>query len=153
MTGNLRNALTILKENSSKLVLTDGNTVYSSDVRGVYSLLNLIEDGEHNLPDFSAADKVVGRGAALLYAKMNIKEVYALVLSEKAKEIFDLYGIPFYYDTLAPYIINRNGDGMCPVEKATENISDKEEAYSVIKETVGYVYSKGKEATVPVIKK
>lgn len=153
MTENLKNAFTILKENGSKLVLTGSSTVYSSNVRGVYSLLNLIEDGEFNFPEFSAADKVVGRGAALLYAKMNIKEVYALVLSEKAKEIFDLYEIPCYYDTLVPYIINRTGDGMCPVEKATENISDKDEAYSVIKETVGYVCSKGKEVQLPVIKK
>lgn len=153
MTENLKNALTLLRENDRKLVLTDGSTVYSSDVRGVYSLLNLIEEKEFDFSEFSAADKVIGRGAALLYAYMNIKEVYGIVISEKAKEIFDLYEIPFCYDTLVPYIINRVGDGMCPVEKATENISDKDEAYAVIKETVGYVYTKDKEVQDSVIKK
>lgn len=138
MTENLQNALDILRTNSRKLVLTNGNIIYTSDVKGVFSLLDLIEKKEYNLSEFSAADKVVGRGAALLYAKMNIKEVYALVISEKAKEIFDRYSIPYFYDTLTPFIINRKGDGMCPVEKATENISDAEEAYPIIVNTVNY---------------
>ncbi len=152
MTDNLRNALRILKTNNTKLVLTDSNAVFTSDVRGVFSLLDLIEEKEYNLSDFSAADKVIGRGAALLYAKMKIKEVYGIIMSEKAKEIFDLYSVPYFYDTLVPYIINRQGNGMCPVEKATENISDCEEAYSVIKDTVNYKPVKVVSKSVPVLK-
>lgn len=133
VTENLKNALSHLKRNGSTLVLTKDDTVFSSTVRGVLPLLTLIDDNELNFSEFSAADKVVGRGAALLYAYMNIKEIYATVMSEKAKEIFDLYKIPCYYDTLVPYIINRKGDGMCPVEKATENITDVNMAYDIIK--------------------
>ncbi len=153
MTDNLRHALHILKSNDTKLVLTDGKSVFTSDVRGVFSLLDLIEKKEYNLSNFSAADKVIGRGAALLYAKMKIREVHGSVMSEKAKEIFDLYSVPFSYDTLVPYIINRRGDGMCPVEKATENISDCEQAYRVIKDTVNYKNVSGVSVSVPVLKK
>ena len=138
MTENLRKAVGTLRATEKKLVLTDGEFIFSSDVRGVTSLLDLIEKKEYNLSGFSAADKVIGRGAALLYAKMGIREVYGSIMSEKAKEIFELYSVPYYYDTLVSYIINRKGDGMCPVEKATENISDCEEAYSVIIKTVNY---------------
>ncbi len=153
MTEKLRSALESLQANDRKLVMTNGETIYSSSVRGVYSLLNLIEEKEFDFSEFSAADKVIGRGAALLYAKMKIKEVYALVMSEKAKEIFEFYSVPCYYDTLVPFIINRQGDGMCPVEKATENIIDYDEAYSVIKDTVNYKRSEGISVSIPVIKK
>ncbi len=153
MTDNLTNALHILKTNDSKLVMTDGKTLYSSSVRGVYSLLDLIDKNEYNLSNFSAADKVVGRGAALLYAKMRIKEVYGIVMSEKAKEIFDFYSIPCFYNTLVPFIINRQGDGTCPVEKATENMIDCEKAYSVIQNTVNYKKTEGVSVSVPILKK
>lgn len=142
MTENLRRALEILEVNDKKLVITDGKEVFSSDMRGVFSLLDLIEKKEYNLSSFSAADRVIGRGAAFLYAKMKIREVHGLVMSEKAKEIFELYSVPCSCDTLVPCIINRKGDGMCPVEKATENINDYEKAYSVIKDTVGYKKNK-----------
>lgn len=153
MTDNLRHAISILKGNGKKLVLTDGITAVTSDVRGVFSLLDLIEKKEYNLNDFSAADKVIGRGAALLYAKMKIREVHGSVMSEKAKEIFELYSVPFSYDTLVPCIINRNGDGMCPVEKATEGITDCEKAYQIIKDTVNYKNVQGISVSVPVLKK
>lgn len=152
MTVNLRNAINILRTNGCKLVITNGEEIFTSDVRGVFSLLDLIEKKEYNLSEFSAADKVVGRGAALLYAKMGIKEVFASVMSEKAKEIFERYSVPYFYDTIVPFIINRKGDGMCPVEKATENISDCEKAYTVIKETVNYKSINGISVSVPVLK-
>ncbi len=138
MTENLRKAVGTLKATDKRLVMTDGEFIFSSDERGVTALLDLIEKKEYNLSDFSAADKVIGRGAALLYAKMKIREVHGNIMSKKAKEIFDLYSVPYFYDSLVPHIINRQGDGMCPVEKATENINDCEKAYSVIKDTVNY---------------
>lgn len=153
MTENLKKAIAMLKADNIRLAMTDGDTVFTSDVRGVYTLIELIEKGEYRLSDFSAADKVIGRGAALLYAKMKIREVHGIVMSEKAKEIFELYSVPYSCDTVVPFIINRKGDGMCPVEKATESIIDCEKAYSVIKDTVNYKPSKGKSVNVPIIKK
>lgn len=138
MTDNLKKAVGVLKATDKRLVITDGEFLFSSDERGVTALLDLIEKKKYNLSNFSAADKVIGRGAALIYVKMKIKEVHGTVMSEKAKEIFELYSVPFCYDTLVPFIVNRKGDGMCPVEKATENITDCEKAHTVIKETVSY---------------
>ncbi len=153
MTENLHKALEHLEANGRKLVMTDGKIVFSSDVKGVFSLLDLIEKKEYNFTEFSAADKVIGRGAALLYAKMKIKEVHGIVMSEKAKEIFDLYAISYSFGTLVPFIINRKGDGVCPVEKATENISDCEKAYTVIKDTVNYKSGHGASINISIQKK
>ena len=40
------------------------------------------------------------------------------------------------YEKKVPYIINRAGDGQCPVEKCVQGIYDSKEAYERIKETV-----------------
>ena len=57
--------------------------MYSSTERGVKPLLDFIENGP-NLRGFSAADKIVGKAAALLYVLLGVKEVYAPVMSETA---------------------------------------------------------------------
>ena len=88
MTDNLRKAVGVLNATDKRLVITDGEFLFSSDERGVTALLDLIEKKKYNLSNFSAADKVIGRGAALIYVKMKIKEVHGTVMSEKAKEIF-----------------------------------------------------------------
>ena len=56
--------------------IAKGEKLFTSTSRGVRPLLDLIESGE----DFRggvAADKIVGKAAALLYAHMGISEVYA----------------------------------------------------------------------------
>lgn len=61
--------------------IAKGDRLFTSTLRGIRPLLDLIESGE----DFSggiAADKIVGRAAALLYARLGIAEVYAGVLGE-----------------------------------------------------------------------
>ena len=61
--------------------IAKGKKLFTSTSRGVRPLLDLIESGE----DFRggvAADKIVGKAAALLYAHMGMGEVYACVLGE-----------------------------------------------------------------------
>ncbi len=45
-----------------------------------------------------------------------------------AAEIFDRFGIVYCYSVLTGNIINRKGDGLCPMEKAVENVSGHKEA-------------------------
>lgn len=61
------------------------------------------------------------------------REVYADVLAEKALEILRRNEIDAYYGELAPVIINRRGDGPCPMEIAVADTDDPEEAYSAVK--------------------
>lgn len=61
-------------------VISDGTEYITSRERGVKPLIALI-DGGRRLDGFYAADKVVGKAAALLYAYMKIEALYACVLS------------------------------------------------------------------------
>lgn len=135
MNSNTKKAKEMLNKGDYTLVLCNGNVgeaVFSAE-RGVSPLLNLIDSGK-DLSAYSAADKVVGRAAAFLYVLMKIEEVCALTLSEGAKEVFDKHGVTYCYDELVPYIINRQGDGICPMEKATKDAADPDDALKRVRE-------------------
>lgn len=114
------------------LALCRGNTVLTSDKRGVSPMLDFIERG-YDLAGFSAADVVVGKAAAMLFTKVGIKEVYAKTISKSGLEYLTLRGIPAAYETLTDRIINREGTGICPMEEATSATDDHELGFELIK--------------------
>ena len=86
-----------------------------------------------DLADYSVADKVVGKAAAMLFVKCGIKQVFAKTLSQNGKKILERFGIPYEYETLTEKIINRDGTDICPMEKTVLNIEDIEEGYTALK--------------------
>ena len=135
MTADLNKAGAKLKEGGYTCVLWKGDVHYTSDRRGVAPLLGWLEDGT-DLQGFSAADKVVGKAAALLYCLLGITEIYAPVISKAALAVLEAAGITVFYDSLVEGIINRRGDGPCPMETATKEISDPALAPDVIRKTL-----------------
>lgn len=125
-------AKTLLKHKDCSCVLCRGNNVYESCERGIKPIAAFI-DNKTELSGFSAADKIVGKAAAMLYVMLGVKAVYGEVMSKSAAEVFKKHGIEYEYGTLTENIINRRGDGLCPMEMAVLNISDAESAYSAIK--------------------
>lgn len=123
----------LLMDEGYTCVLSDGKELICSRERGVKPLMELI-DGGKNCRGFVAADKVVGRAAALLYAFMGVAAVYARTVGEGALEVFARFRIIAEYDTVAPKIINRRGDDLCPMEKLTAEISDPSVAVGAIRE-------------------
>ena len=116
-------------------VIYDGENEILSRERGVSFLLGLYNDSV-NLKSHFAADKVVGKGAALLYVLLGVDEIYAHIISSSALDVLCKYGIKCTYNTLVPHIINRAGDGICPIESATMDIDDPDDAPNVIVKTL-----------------
>lgn len=79
-----------------------------------------------------AADRIVGRAAAFLYACMGIRELFAQVLSEGALQVLNTYQIKVNYEVLTPEIRNRKGTGICPMEEAVATATTKEEAKKIL---------------------
>ena len=100
--------------------------------KGVIDLFQLLSDEPAFLQGASMADRVVGRGAALLMVKGGVKEVFAFVLSQPALDVLRQAGITVTYDTLQPNIINRTGTDICPVEKLTADTTNPDEAFRLI---------------------
>lgn len=147
------NAKRLLLENDITLVFTDGNEVVTSHTRGVLSLVVMVMEKE-SMKGFYCADKVVGKAAAFMYAILKPEELYAFVLSEKAERILEKYGVKYFFGEKVPAIINRKGDGFCPMETATENAETPEEALEILREKLNLKgeHKKGEWAEEPVLK-
>lgn len=103
-------------EDLTLAIVRDGECIYKSKKRGIYPLYIAIRDMKESMCGASAADKVIGRGAAQLYSYGQIKEVYSTLVSEGTKEIFEEFGIYFETEKIVSQIMNRDKSGMCPVE-------------------------------------
>ncbi|MBE6667646.1 MAG: DUF1893 domain-containing protein [Ruminococcaceae bacterium] len=129
--SHLDRAKEILKNNSYTCVVCKSDKTFTSTDRGVKPLVLWHESGE-DMKNGSAADKVVGRGAAFLYLLLGIRELYAHVISKPALELLSKNGVDVSYGILADNIINRHGNGICPFEAAVLDITDPREAYIAI---------------------
>ena len=129
---NLTQARCLLESGNYTCVVCKGPAIYTTSQRGVAPLLNWLDAGT-DLSGFSAADRVVGRGAAFLYCLLDVKEVHARVMSHPAAEVLQSYGIHAGADSFVDGIINREGTGPCPFEAAVMDIQDAEEALIAIR--------------------
>lgn len=133
--NDINHAKYILEDRNVSVVFCRGEQMIILDGKGIKPLLELMKK-QIALSEYSVADKIVGKAAALLFIKMKVSSVYGSVMSEKARDIFLHYNIPFFYKTLTKEIINRRGDDICPMEKAVENVNDPEKAYAILTDTV-----------------
>ena len=132
MKADLTKAIGILNEGSYTCVLCKENKIYTSTERGVKSLLDWHDSGV-DFSGFCAADKVVGKAAAFLYVLLDVKEVYAYVMSAAAIDTLTKNNIQIQYDRSVEKIINRSGTGYCPMEEAVWEIDVPEQAKKAIK--------------------
>lgn len=130
--SDLSRAKQIFAAENCTCTLVKGETVYKSEARGVFPLIKWLDCGT-DLSGFSAADKIVGRAAALLYIYMDISALYAEVISESALSFLLSRGVAVEYLTLTRQIVNRAGDGICPMELLTKDISDPSAAFAALR--------------------
>ncbi len=104
--------------------------------RGVADLWMLCQGDEHFLDGAQVADKVVGRGAAALMVYGGVEEIHADVISSPALELLQAHGIRVSFQTETNRIVNRKGNGLCPVESLCLNLLSVGEMYEEISEFI-----------------
>ena len=124
----------ILHSTACSCVIGNGGRVETFHQRGIKDLYELLNNGSGLLDGASIADKVIGKGAAALMIAGGVKEVYTDVVSEAAMELFERYGTATSYDKRVAHIINRKGDGICPVESLCAECVTVEECLEKIEE-------------------
>ena len=121
-------ALKALKRDHLTLAISRGGSIlYTSRNRGVQDLYCLVKHRPEVLMGASAADKVVGKAAAMLYAESGIRELYADNLSRVAESVLRQAGIKVQYRNMIPFVMNRDRSGMCPIEKLATSVDTLEE--------------------------
>ncbi len=116
----------------SLMVIQDNSVVYSSKDEGLIPLLDAIDSGKSYLANALVIDKIIGRAAALLLCFGRSRRVFAEIMSEKAVEVFDAYGIEHDCENLVSFILNRDSTDLCPFERLVQGILDPEEGYLLI---------------------
>ncbi|MFW6149491.1 MAG: DUF1893 domain-containing protein [Atribacterota bacterium] len=122
----------LLNSRFTFVLLKDGEIKKTSHKRGVIPFMEIIRENDQILEDAIIADKVIGKATALLAAGHKAKAIYAEIISQKAREILDHYSIYYRFNHCVDYIMNRNKNGQCPMEKLTWELEDPSIAYQNI---------------------
>lgn len=117
--------------NATCVVIKDGRIVNTERGQGIKPIIALYEQGR--LEGAVVVDKIVGKAAAMIMTLGGVKSCYGLTVSRSAVEYLKKRNIDVKYDTCAERIINRKGDGMCPMEETVLNTDDPEIALKLIK--------------------
>lgn len=125
----------ILQDGNHSLVIA-GDGIRTFDGRGISDLYGLLTEHPDWLRDASVADKVVGKGAAALLILGGVRELFAGVISTSALGLLQGSGISVRFGKEVPYIVNRKGDGICPVERLCKECTTAAECLPFIKEFI-----------------
>lgn len=135
MNNDLKQAKEILKnENLCIVAVRNGKTVLKSSEKGVKALVGALRKDPTALFGSSAADKVVGKAAALLMVKGNISRVFTPVISQGAFDFLERNGVNVKFGCKTGHIMRQDKSGICPMEQRCMEIEDPEEGFGILKE-------------------
>lgn len=129
-------ALAVLRNTDASFVYVTEEAVLSSEYKASADCLGGLGDEQTTLAEGFVADRIVGKAAALLMVLQGAKNVYAETIDQPALAVFRTHGVNVLFRKLVPIIINRAGDGICPMENAVLAVDDPKEAFTVLSETV-----------------
>ncbi len=133
----------ILEESASCVLIRDNVIEKTVNARGIAPVIKLYEGGL--LKDAYVVDKIIGKAAAMIMTLGGVKGCYGVTMSRAAADWFISHGVSVRYNKLVEYIVNRSGDGICPMEETVKGIDNEAEALAALKEkTAELLAAKGK---------
>lgn len=112
------------EENLAIAVVKDGKLIFKSQEKGIKPMYTLATKMKEISKGASIADRVIGKGAAMLCKYIDVKEVYGQLISINAIEVLEEASIIYSYESTCPYIKNRDKTDLCPIEKIATNTRD-----------------------------
>ncbi len=122
----------ILDGESLSCVIESGGVVRRFTQRGVADLYQLSVEEPEFLRGAMVADKVVGKGAAAFMVLYGVRELFTHTVSEGAYSLLFDGGVELRCERIVPHIINRAGDGWCPVEMLCRECNDPKEIEIIV---------------------
>ena len=123
----------LYEEELTLIIVKNGKVLFDTASHRISGFLGAIEQLGAGLEGASVADRVAGKAIALLCVYAKISDVYAEVLSEKAKAVLEENEIRHEWKELVKNILDLNKSDVCPFEKLAADISDPEDAYRKFK--------------------
>ena len=129
--SDLERAKSLLVGGQYTCVLCKDDMTLTSTLTGIQPMVHYLQK-QTDLQGFSAADKIVGKAAAMLFVLAGVKAVYATVMSMDAIAILKQNNIAASCAVQTKEILNRKETGICPMEQAVQNIQQPEAAYAAV---------------------
>jgi hypothetical protein len=123
----------LVEKQLTLVIVKNGQVLYQTDTHRISGFIGAIEKFGAQLNGASVADRVAGKALALLCVYAGIRQVYAEVLSRKAKAVFEANGIMFESKDMVDNVLDANKSDVCPFEKVAADISDPKDAYGAFK--------------------
>ena len=127
----LREMKSKLDAGTSVVAARGGVIIATEEGRGLDPLLKLFEAGK--LSGAVVMDKVIGRAAAAICAEGGAAKVYTDLAAKGAAEILEKRGIPFMAEKTVEKILNREKNGICPMEKAVSGLDEPKKMIEAIR--------------------
>ena len=118
------------------IVTRDGVIIREASGNGVKPILELLDNEPEALYGAEVVDKVIGKAAAMLLVLAGARYVYGEIMSVSGRETLQKHGIIAEYGICIDVISNRDGNGICPLEKSVLKVEDAREAYQILKNTI-----------------
>lgn len=119
-------------ENCSCVIQDKDGVIHKFYGKGVSDLYRIIDSKNGILFKAQIADKIVGKGAASLMILGGISKLWTKIISIPALDLLLDNDIKVEYNEKVPFIINRKGDGQCPLEKLCGDITDLNKLHEII---------------------
>ena len=125
----------MVEQGKAACVVVKNNKIADiSSTKGIFHHVELYEKGL--LKNAFLADKVKGKAASVILSLGGAKGCYAENISVPATEWLSAKGISFSYKNKSEFIMNRKGDGMCPMEETVKDLNDEKEALEALKNKI-----------------
>ncbi|MFA6466314.1 MAG: DUF1893 domain-containing protein [Patescibacteria group bacterium] len=110
-----------LLEGYSLIVIKDDKEIFKSKDHGIKALFQLLDKDKDILKHTIVLDKRVGRAAALLLIKGDIKKLITLKLSKSAKQSLKENNILFEAQEIVDNIMSKDGSKICRLEELSQD--------------------------------
>lgn len=129
----MQELINILKSDNCSCVIQDKDgAIHKFYGKGVSDLYRIIDSKNGILSDAKIADKIVGKGAASLIILGGINRLWTDIISIPALNLLLDNNVKVEYNEKVPFIINRKGDGQCPLEKLCGDTTDLNKLHEII---------------------
>ncbi len=127
--NDLELAKQTFESDGAAFVLVKNGRVLAQGTRdGIGELLAAVETLGVETHGASLADKIVGKAVAMVAASAHLRAIYSPLASQAAQFVLAARQIELTADRLVPLILNKRGDGPCPMERLTLPLEDPQDA-------------------------
>lgn len=131
----LQSAINLIHEGTAACVIIKDNRIIKTGYsRGINQILTFYD--ENILKNTFVVDKIIGKAAAMVIVSGGALACYGGTMSKDAAEYLKKHHIDFSHGNLVEKIINRTGDGICPMEESVMEIENAEDGIKAIRKKI-----------------